>query len=97
MSERDCKHGRLARSCETCAAEDRIAQLEREAQELRERLCDESLDKEYFAALKADLAREREANAKLREILARLSDAIDRMDLKQARAAIAEAAPPRTP
>lgn len=32
---RDCKHGQLARSCETCALEARIAELATRVQEAR--------------------------------------------------------------
>lgn len=35
MSERDCKHGNLARVCLLCECEERIEELERENAELR--------------------------------------------------------------
>jgi len=36
MTERDCKHGRLARSCETCAMEEEIDDLKYELSVARE-------------------------------------------------------------
>ena len=65
MTERDCKHGRLARSCETCAMEEEIDDLKYELSVAREaQQCECSTDDACrFArerdALKADLEAEK--------------------------------------
>lgn len=74
----ECQHGQLARSCEICERDQRIAELEREVERLREqsqsecqRLRDEVL------ALEREVDRLREDNHELRIIASPSSEPLD--------------------